>query len=335
MRFLLNISTHSRDLEFAGPQWRQASALLQETGFDGFELYPVSGYDCGSIPPHLIGGVHLRFFVMLRQIWQNDYQGLLRLFDTEDNIRMYYGGTTRDAVVKCYRDQLALAHTFAVPYVVFHPVHYELDYVFNWQPPWTWQETIDLSAEVINEALQGSSYKGWVLFENLWWPGNFRLDSTREIDRLLDRVNYARSGIVLDTAHVFNKNQDLRTEEEAIAYLLRQVDSLGQYRHLIKAVHLCKSLSGDHVRSGMRAPDPFRGARTFWDRFSLALDHVQGIDVHDAFDHPSIGGLFERIDPDHVVFEFSFRSMQEWRSKIERQKIALGDVFPAKGDRKS
>jgi len=327
MRFLLNISTHPSDVELAGPDWQQAAALLDETGFDGFELYPVGGYEFSRIPAGLIGGVHLRFFVMLRQIWRNDIQGLLELFDSEENVRMYYGGTGRDAVVGCYRDQLELARAFGAPYVVFHPVHYELDYVFNWQPPWTWQETVDLTAEIINEALQASRFDGWVLFENLWWPGNFRLDSTQEIDRLLERVDHERSGIVLDTAHVFNKNQDIRTEEEAVAYLLRQVDALGEYRRLIKAVHLCKSLSGEHVRAGMRAPDPFRGAKTFWDRFSLALDHVRNIDVHDAFDNGAIARLFDRISPEHVVFEFSFRSMEEWRSKIERQKRALGNVF--------
>ncbi|RNA64842.1 sugar phosphate isomerase/epimerase [Prosthecochloris sp. ZM_2] len=335
MRFLLNISTHANDVELAGPGWEHAAALLRETGFEGFELYPVGGYEFSRIPASLVGGVHLRFFVMLRQIWQNDYQGLLRLFDTDENIRMYYGGSTREAVISCYRDQLELARSFGVPYVVFHPVHYELEYVFNWQPPWTWQETVDLSAEVISEALRESDYEGWVLFENLWWPGNFRLDSTREIDRLLERVNYERCGIVLDTAHVFNKNQDIRTEEEAVSFLLEEVDALGEYRKLIRAVHLCKSLSGEHVRAGMRAPDPFRGAETFWDRFSIALDHVRNIDTHDAFDHGAIAGLFDRISPEHVVFEFSFRSMEEWRSKIDRQVRALGDVFRQGGERNS
>ncbi len=334
MRFLLNISTHSNDLDIAGAEWQHASRMLQETGFDGFELYPVGDYDFSRIPSKLVGGLHLRFFAMLRQIWQNDHDGLLRLFDTEENIIRYYGGATRDAVVQCYREQLQLARSFEVPYVVFHPVHYELEYVFNWKPPWNWQETVDLSADVINEVMQESLYEGWILFENLWWPGNFRLDSTEEIDRLLERVDYARSGLVLDTAHILNKNQDIRSEEEAVGYLIDEVDRLGDYCQLVKAVHLCKSLSGEHVREGMRRHDPYADAESFWERFSIALHHLRGIDVHDAFDHPSIAGLFDRITPEHVVFEFSFGSMDEWRSKIKRQTQVLGEVFRQRGARK-
>ncbi len=331
MRFLLNISTHANDLAVAGARWEGASSLLDECGFDGFELYPVGGYDFDRIPDGLIGGIHLRFFVMLRQLWENDRSGLLSLFDSEENVRCYYGGTGREAIVDCYRRQLELATRFDCPYVVFHPVHYELEYVFDWRPPWNWRETVDLSAEVINEVVRGSDYDGWILFENLWWPGNFRLDSVEEIDRLLERVDYERSGIVLDTAHIINKNQNLETEEEAIGFLIDEVDRLGEYRRLIKAVHLCKSLSGEHVKAGMRLGNPYGRADGFWDRFSIALEHVRGIDTHDAFDHASIAGLFDRIEPENVVFELSFRTMDEWRLKIDRQKRALGKLFRAGG----
>lgn len=158
----------------------------------GFELYPTGNYDCSVIPPKIVGGVHLRFFVMLRQIWRNDREGLLRMFGSEETMRHYYGGVNRQAVISCYRSQLELAARFNVPYVVFHPVHYELEYVFNWQAPWGWRETIDLSAEIINEVVRDTSYDGWILFKNLWWPGNFQLDSTDEIDRLLSKVRWPK-----------------------------------------------------------------------------------------------------------------------------------------------
>ncbi len=327
MHFLLNISTHLHDIELAGPLWRHAASLIEETGFDGFELYPVGDYDFRSIPSRMIGGVHLRFFVMLRQIWQNDDRALLKLFDTEENIRMYYGGTNRDAVVRCYRDQLELASRFGVPYVVFHPVHYELEYVFNWQPPWSWHETVDLSAEIINEVVRDTSYDGWILFENLWWPGNFRLDSTEEIDRLLSKVRWPKCGIVLDTGHLLNKNQELSNEREGIAWMLGEVEKLGDYRRLIKAVHLSKSLSGKAAKAGFAKSAPFAAADGFWDRFVIGLEQVRRIDQHEPFSDPSIAGLFDLIDPETVVFEFSFSSMKEWRDKVESQKRALQQVI--------
>ena len=190
---------------------------------------------------------------------------------------------------------------------------------------------VDLSAEVINEVVRETRYKGWILFENLWWPGNFRLDSVREIDRLFSRLEYDKPGLVLDTGHILNKNHSLREEGEAIAYLLEEVDRLGGYRELIKAVHLCKSLSGEYVKESMKRSDPFDGAESFRDRFAVAAKHVRQIDIHDAFDHPSIAGLFETIEPDATVFEFSFRSREEWVDKIRRQKQSLGKVFSEMG----
>ncbi|MBN1279400.1 MAG: TIM barrel protein [Chlorobiaceae bacterium] len=327
MEFLLNISTHPGDLDIAGENWSEARALLRRTGFDGFELYPVGSCDYRAIPSDLIRGIHLRFFVMLRQIWNNDRKGLLEMFGTEENVRLYYGGTDRDAVLSVYRRQFELATHFRVPYVVFHPVHYELEYVFSWNPPWGWRETVDLSAEIINEVVQDTGYTGWILFENLWWPGNFRLDCVEEIDRLLSRVTYGRCGIVLDTGHILNRNQELRTEREAIAYLLDEVEKLGEYCRLIKAAHLCKSVSGEAVKAGMQLENPYAEASDFWQRFAVALSHVKEIDRHEPFSDAAIGGLFDLIDPERVVFELAYRSLEEWTASIECQQRALIRFF--------
>ncbi len=82
MNWLLNISTHGSDLDIAGPNWSKAASLLRRTGMDGFELYPAGAYDCTAIPKEIVGGIHLCFFVMLRQIWRDDREGLLRIFDS-------------------------------------------------------------------------------------------------------------------------------------------------------------------------------------------------------------------------------------------------------------
>ncbi|ACF14682.1 Xylose isomerase domain protein TIM barrel [Chloroherpeton thalassium ATCC 35110] len=326
MNFLLNISTYSDDLELINHDWASAEKLLAETGFSGFELYPVGkDYPYQSIPTELIGGVHLRFFIMLEAIWRNDRAKLIEIFGDEETVRTFYGGTTRDAIVDCYRHQLELAHQFHVPYVVFHPVHYELDYVFNWQPPWKMESTLALSAEVLNAVLAETPYQGWVLLENLWWPENFRLDSTSEIDFLLGQIDYAKTGIVLDTGHLLNKNQSLGTEREGIEYLLNEIKSLGRHRDLIKAVHLTKSISRDYVRQ--TKGQTFNGEQDFWKKLSIAARHVRQIDQHNAFEDAAIAELFELISPDHVVFEFAYRSISEWKEKIALQKKALGSIF--------
>lgn len=324
MKHLLNISTHGSDLELVGENWKDAVKLLEKTGFDGYELYPVGNYPYDTIPKGIIGGVHLRFFVILEPIWNGNKERLLQIFETEENIRHFYGGLDRDAVIDCYRQQLNLAQKLGCQYVVFHPVHYELEYIYNWNPPWSWESTVDLAADVINEVIKETQYDGWILFENLWWPGNFRFDSPKEIDRLLSRVSYPKCGLVLDTGHILNKNQALKTEADGVRYILETVELLGKYKSLVKAVHLCKSLSGEYVHTSKKITDPFKQAVSFWDRFRIATEHVQCIDQHNPFEENHIQELYSKISPDVTVFEFSFKSMDEWVGKIDKQRRSLG-----------
>jgi sugar phosphate isomerase/epimerase len=326
MKRLLNISTHDSDLAVIAHDWQTAQDFCRRNGFDGYELYPVGGYDCRTIPAEMIVGLHLRFFVVLAPIWRGDRERLIEIFDDEATITLFYGGLDRRAIVDAYRQQLALAQHLGCEYVVFHVSQNALEHVYDWQCPWHWQETVDLCAEIINAVTRDTPYQGEILFENLWWPGSMRLDSPDEIAYLVERVDYPRCGIVLDTGHVLNKNQDIHSEKEGIAYLIQTVRDLGALRHLIKGVHLTRSLSADYVTQSRRVADPYAGAETFWDRFIIAHQHVTQIDQHDAFEDPAIARLFDWIAPQYLVFEFSYRDMDEWQAKIDRQKAALDGV---------
>jgi sugar phosphate isomerase/epimerase len=326
MKQLLNISTHDNDLNTIEHDWQKAKAFCQCNGFDGYELYPVSGYDCKTIPAEIVVGIHLRFFVILEPIWRGDRDRLIEIFDDEETIEFFYGGLDRQAIVDAYREQLALARHLGCEYVVFHVSQNELEYVYDWQCPWSWQETVELSAEIINEVTRGTSYTSEILFENLWWPGSMRLDSPDEVAYLLEQVNYPRCSLVLDTGHVLNKNQGIRSEGEGIEYLIRTVRNLGEFRHLIKGVHLTRSLSAEYVTASHHVTNPFEGTETFWDRFIVAHQHVTQIDQHDAFENPAITRLFDWIAPEYLVFEFTYRDMTEWQDKIDRQKRTLGSI---------
>lgn len=324
MQRLLNISTHTSDLAIIEHDWQKAKDFALRNGFDGYELYPVDGYDYGVIPPEIITGIHLRFFAILEPMWRNDRKRLIEIFGDEETIEHFYSGASKQAIVDAYRQQLALAQQLGCGYVVFHVSQSELEYVYNWQFPWSWQETVELSAEIVNEFTRDTSYTGEILFENLWWPGGLRLDSPEEVTYLLERVEYPRCGLVLDTGHVLNKNQCIHSEEQGIDYVIQTVRNLGEYRNLIKGVHLTRSLSADYVTQSRQQPNPLEGAKTFWDRFLLALQHVGQIDQHDAFEDPGIARLFDWISPEYLVFEFTYRDMTEWQGKIDRQLRALG-----------
>jgi len=326
MKFTLNISTHPGDLAIIDHDWASARQLLRDEGFDGYELYPVGNQPWESIPDGTIVGLHLRFYPILAPFWNGDRARLIEIFDNDETIAMFYGGLTRDAMIADYRKQLALAHQLGCSYVVFHLAQSEFENIYDWQFPWEWRETIDLCAEILNEVFADTSYTGELLLENLWWPGSFRALNAQEIAYALERVSYPRSGIMLDTGHIFSTNQRIASEADGIAYLLETVQTLGAMRKAIRGVHLTRSLSADYVTQTLAAPSPAPAAGTFWDRYRQAIDHVRQIDQHDAFADPSIAGLFDLIDADYVTYEFTYSSLQEWLEKMRRQRRAMARV---------
>ena len=118
---------------------------------------------------------------------------------------------------------------------------------------------------------------------------------------------------------ILNKNQSITTEGHGIEYILETVENLGALSSCILGVHLTRSLSGDYVKQSREIEYPFAKADRFWDRFRIALDHVSKIDQHEAFEDPKIVELFDLIQPEYLVFEFTYKNMIEWQKKIHRQ----------------
>ena len=327
MERLLNISTHSGELKMFADSWEQAGKFLEHWDFDGFELYPVSKYPFYCIPQQLISGIHLRFFIILAPIWRGDKQRLLKIFGDWRTVEHFYGGRNAEWIATFYAGQLDLVEWLGCSYVVFHPVHCELEYIYSWKFPWKINDTLDLCAEVLNAATRQSSFTGKICFENLWWPGSFRLDSAAEFDYLLSRVEHPNCGIVLDIGHLLNTNPKLRDEREATSYVLAHLDHLGEIIRHIHVVHLSKSLSGNYIRKTRSISQPFAKNQTFWECLDQARHHVGCIDRHEPFATPLIGTVLERLDPAHVVFEFTWSDKAQWEGKIAVQKKALHHVL--------
>jgi len=324
---LLNFSTHPGEPEMFNDDWNRISDFLHDRRFDGLELYPVGSYPFERIPPDLICGLHLRFFVLLRQIWQENREELLRIFGSLDSVRHFYGGIDRQRIIDVYREQFELAHRLGCEYVVFHPAHCELEYIYTWNFPYRWQDTLDLSAEILNESLRHSRYKGLLLFENLWWPGSFRLNAIEEYTYLRGRVAYDHCGIVLDTGHLLAAAGGFTREDEAVAFLLKRAEELEELHHEIQAVHLCCSLSGEYIRNSRTENNSADTNLSFWPRLKQARRHVSRIDTHDPFSLPAIGRFLELLDPRYVVFEFTFNNLGVWEKKISIQQKALEDCL--------
>ena len=320
---LLNLSTHSRDPQLFNDDWQKVSDFVCDQGFDGLELLPVGNYSFEKIPKELIQGVHLRFFVFLEHIWNENRKALIDQFGTIENVQRFYGGTTRNWIREFYTRQFDLADMLNCKYVVFHPVQCNLKNIYDWQYPWHWRETFDMCAEILNESLARSSYSGMLLFENLWWPGSFTLQNTRQYDYLRKKVNYANCGIVLDTGHLLNCSDGSNNDESAaIAHLLKKVRQMGSLTEEIRTIHLTCSLSGEYIVQS-RATTQDDTGQDFWQRLATARKHVGRIDPHMPFTDPAIARLFDLLEPEHVVFEFTFKNFRSWKEKITIQKKAL------------
>lgn len=325
MLFSLNFSTHPGDLELIGNDWQEAAKILRDEGFDGFELYPVGDYNWSQIPREMVNGLHLRFYPILLPFWRNDRARLQEIFGDDENIIAFYGGLTREALINNYRQQLQIAQQLGCKYVVFHLAQSEFEYIYQWNFPWQWQETVDLCAELINEIFVETDYRGELLLENLWWPGSFQALSADEITYSLGQIAYQNSGIILDTGHLMNSNQQISCEADGIEFVIAAIKNLGAARQAIRGVHLTCSLSADYVNASRAMPVPEMPA-TFMERYGQAIEHVQQIDQHDPFCDKAISGLFDHISPEYVTYEFSYATRQQWQEKIRRQRCAMAAV---------
>lgn len=321
---LLNFSTHAGEPELFEDNWLKITDFVNTQGFAGLELLPVGDYPFTRIPAPLVHGLHLRFFVFLEYIWRNDQKKLLDFFGTMADVKRFYGGTDRQYIIDAYARQLQLAHDLGCEYVVFHPVQCDLAHIYNWQFPWNWQDTLDICSEILNAALENSPYSGLLLFENLWWPGSFRLDSAREYEYLRQKVNYDHCGIVLDTGHLLSSCGGFEMEKDAINYLVKRLRQMGGLTKEIKTVHLTCSLSGNYIKTSQKTAKPPKES-TFWQQLAAARSHVSKIDPHEPFTSPEIGRIFDIIAPEWLVFEFTFRDIETWQRKISSQKMALHD----------
>ncbi len=79
-KFLLNFSTHKKDLALFDGDWSKLEAFVARNGFHGIEPYPVGEVDRIQVPKGLVKGLLLRFFVIIRELWNEGMDGLQRVF---------------------------------------------------------------------------------------------------------------------------------------------------------------------------------------------------------------------------------------------------------------
>jgi len=321
--FLLNFSSLARDLALFHGNWQKLADFVSQQGFNGVELYPVENVDPEQIPKGLIRGLHLRFFVLQNELWKGDIHGLKRIFGSLDTVRAFYGSTNKEAILSTYVNQLELAQALGCSYVVFHIAHVDLEHVYDWQMKTDWQETLEIGCQIMNEALSASTFEGYVLFENLWWPNGFNLGPDGQFEFILNEMKYEKCGLCLDTGHLLLESGGFDTQKEALDFLRKRLRGLTHLKEHIVSLHLSCTLSGAYLTKTKEAGLAGPSHRNFWKRFSQARAHVLRLDKHDPFEMQGTCQILELTEPRFVVFEFRFSDLDTWKRKIFLQKKAL------------
>ena len=308
------------EAEYGG--WNGLRAELERLGCGGVEAIWAGEDIPPDFPPDLLGGYHLTFFPDWLDFYREDRPALLAKYGSMETVSRFYGGAGAEVLLDLYRADLARAAALRARYVVFHvsDVSIEEGYTYRWRH--SPEEVIDTAAEVVNALFKGMGDGPDLLLENLWWPGLTMTDPALT-GRLLDRVDYPKKGLMLDTGHLMNANRDLTTQKEGVDYIHRMLDAHGSLCRYIRGLHFHQSLSGAYVRDHTGAV-PSGLPRDSVEQYGVNYRHIQKIDRHQPWTVPEAASIVERLQPDYLTHELAADSPAARREATLRQRRELG-----------
>lgn len=319
----MNLSTQSVELERFHRDSSLLKDFLQKHRLDGIELIQYDTWETSMIPAELVKGLHMSFWPSWLDFWRSDITELEKQFEGTWTYRDYYGSDSPVALVEYYRKEIDTALRIGVRYVVFHVSHVRHQDCYTYDFTYSDREVVEAFVDLLNEVLEGVRADFQLLFENLWWPGFTLLD--RGIAQLLlEKVKYPKKGFMLDAGHLMNTNLDLQNEDQAVKYIIKVLDDLGELSSHIQGIHLNSSLSGDYVKSTIQS---HRSNRTVWkndfDGFTELCRHAVKIDRHQPFVNTGICKVVQRVNPRYLVYELLTDSLEQLEKNIVLQNNIL------------
>lgn len=319
MKQMINTIDYAFDVERYKDE-ADAIAFAEKLGMDGFELLPCDGGREDFFTGKSVVGVHLRYYDAWLDFWNGKLEMLALEYGSYEKVKEIFGGLDRSCMIKRFQEDLKRAAKLGACYVVFHVSDVSAKELFTYQCRHTDEEVIDASAELINLLLDGQDYSFDFLVENLWWPG---LTMTRPdmTERLLSQIHYKKKGIMLDTGHLMHMNLELKTQEEAIDYILEKVAEHGALADYIKGMHLNQSITGAYVKTLISQRDAMPSDYEACSR--ACYEHVFQIDQHLPFITSEVRKLIEVIKPEYLTHELMSYGRSEHEIKLLMQRAAL------------
>ncbi len=327
MHQLMNITGYSDDVE----RYESAEDLenfLRSCGLDGVELMDSGEPELPLFRPERVYGVHLPCYSTWMPLWTGDKERLVAEFGSEEAYRAFYGGDTREALVKSLGRSLETAGRWNPEYLVLHLSECSMADSMLRHRSYSDEAVTDAMIDLVNQTLDRMPGTPWLLFENLWYDG-LTMERPEIVERLLAGVRYPKTGIMLDLGHLMHTNMDLRTSEEAVDYfhtILDRYDDLS----IIHGIHLHQSLSGAFYRHLMETWQPTEG--DYYQRMGEVMGNIFQIDTHRPFLSPRIGEILRRIEPDYLTIELISCNRREHEAMLrqQRQVLTAAGIAPAK-----
>lgn len=265
MQELINFSVYSSDIERFGHDWQALAEYTQRLGgIAGLEL--LISYDpLPAVPPGLVQGVHLPYWVTWLDVWREGKVGVARYFPDipPEQLHWYCGGSDAQTMVTTLRQLLLNAAIVQPAYAVFHVSHVEVPHSFTYNYPYSAHEVVLAAAKLLN-AVAATFPQGEppvrLLLENLWLPGLTFTDNS-VVETLAQSLTFDNWGFMLDTGHLMNINHTLRSEAEGIDFVLQTIDRLSpEMRRRIEGLHFHYSISGEFqqqiIAAGLPTAEP-------------------------------------------------------------------------------
>ncbi|WIW69831.1 TIM barrel protein [Anaerosinus gibii] len=313
---LVNLSNYSMDNNLIKNDAKELGKFLKQNNLDGIEMMLWEPWDSNLHPEKFIYGVHLRFWSDWLDFWLGNSQGLKLSFPNTDAIKSCFGGLTRNDWLALYKENISAAIKMNPKYLVFHVSQARKEELYHWKFHYKDNMVIEAIIELVNDLSDVIPEGVTLLFENLWWPGLTLLDRNI-VEKLMAGIQHKNKGIMLDTGHLMNTNQNLVTQEDGVEYILQVLNNLGAESRYIKGIHLHYSLSGEYVKK-IRQENITRD-------YSIGniMEHVLKIDEHLPFTTQTVQKIVEKIQPQYLVHEFMQTSTLDWQTKVRTQQRAL------------
>jgi hypothetical protein len=269
-------------------------------GLDGVELMVVGEDEKGIVKPEDAVGSHMRYFTGWMDLWTGNTERLIAEFGNFDEVEQAYAGKAPEALSASYRANVEASAAYSPEYYVFHVSECQLNEAMNRNFYYTSESVINETIKLVNSFSGMIGKDSYLLFENLWYPGLDMLDPALT-QRLLEGIDCEKVGVMLDTGHLINTNNDIRTIDSAVDYINFALDAYSDLS-FIKGIHLNLSLSGEYAENLMATWKPSEG--TYNERKYAVMPHIYNIDPHHSFSTPKIKEVIERVSPDYLCLEF-------------------------------